>query len=314
MRASRRTGFTLIELLVVIAIIAILIALLVPAVQKVREAAARTTCANNLKQIVLATHNYYDKEYHFPSGNLGPPMQGSNFPAGWNDTSVGATLPFGYFSWSAQILPYVEQNDLYNALDFSKPAYVESLIENGSQRGPAGNAVNKPVAMNTPAVFVCPVAHQVGLPNTQKDYGINGGQNNTCCPERHVSASQNNGIAWCNSKLKMKEIIDGTSNTLAYAELAAYSIHSWLDKEKGSNPFIFVHHASEGYVTSGEGGNPEPPNWDFTNTRSARSAHRGGIQAVMADGHLVWISESINFAVYTAFFSRNGNEPPGVPE
>src|SRR4051794_4633560 len=124
MRISRRTGFTLIELLVVIAIIAILIALLVPAVQKVREAAARTTCANNLKQIVLASHNYYDKEYHFPAGNLGP----TSFAGVWKDPSVG-TLPWGYFSWSAQILPYLEHADLYQSLDFTKPAYVQELWE-----------------------------------------------------------------------------------------------------------------------------------------------------------------------------------------
>src|SRR5262245_3587904 len=151
MRAHPRSGFTLIELLVVIAIIAILIALLVPAVQKVREAAARTQCANNLKQIVLAAHNYYDKTQMFPAGNKGP----TSFTGVWRDPTVG-NLPWGYVSWTAEILPYVEKTDLYNALDFNKPAYVHSLIENGAERGPAGDTANKFVAENTPPVYQCP--------------------------------------------------------------------------------------------------------------------------------------------------------------
>src|SRR5882757_4325624 len=105
MTRATRSAFTLIELLVVIAIIAILIALLVPAVQKVREAAAKTQCRNNLKQLALATHNYHDANKAFPPGSFGPATYSAagvitGFPSGWNDTSVGAGLPFGHFSWS----------------------------------------------------------------------------------------------------------------------------------------------------------------------------------------------------------------------
>src|SRR5271155_5777258 len=105
--SGRPLGFTLIELLVVIAIIAILIALLVPAVQKVREAAARTQCVNNLKQIALATHAFHDANKHFP-GN-------TQNEGGWNWTFQSTATPTSW-SWLARILPYIDQGPLYQQL------------------------------------------------------------------------------------------------------------------------------------------------------------------------------------------------------
>lgn len=302
MQLRSRRGFTLVELLVVIAIIAILIAMLLPSVQKVRESAARTQCVNNLKQIGLAAHAYLDAKKFFPPGSKGP------FPAppGWQDTQVG-NLPYGHFSWAAEILPYVEQKDLYNAIDFNKPAYVGILWENGSNRGPAGDVANKVVSESAPSIFMCPSAHRVQLPNTQKDYAINGGTGN-CCPERTQTGMD--GLGFVNSAIKVKEVLDGTSNTLFFTEFAHWSNHSWLDAEKGANPFLFVHHASEGYVTAAEHGGspPYPPNTTVPNTRSAVSQHAFGVNATMVDGHVSWLSNSINYTVYRALFTRNGGE------
>src|SRR5437879_687843 len=106
----RRSGFTLVELLVVIGIIAILIALLVPAVQKVREAAARQYCQNNLKQIGLACHHFHDVQRCFPSGYLaaGPYMDGST------DTSPG-------WAWSAFLLPYLQQDNIFRSIRLDLP-------------------------------------------------------------------------------------------------------------------------------------------------------------------------------------------------
>ncbi len=301
MQNRMRRGFTLVELLVVIAIIAILIAMLMPAVQKVRESASRTQCVNNLKQIGLAAHSYYDSKKSFPPGSKGPFPP----PAAWSDPLVGG-IPYGHFSWAAEILPFLEQKDLYNAIDFTKPAYVGILWENGVNRGPAGDVANKVVSESTPSIFVCPSAHRVQLQNTQKDYAINGGTG-ACCPERTQSGMT--GMGFVNSAVKIKEITDGTSYTLFFSEYAHYANHSWLDADKGSNPFLFVHHASEGYVTSNEhNGTPHPPNTTISNTRATSSKHQFGVNGIMADGHLVWLPNSINFTVYRAMFSRNGDE------
>jgi prepilin-type N-terminal cleavage/methylation domain-containing protein len=319
MRLRQRSAFTLIELLVVIAIIAILIGLLVPAVQKVREAAARTQCANNLKQISLAAHAYHDVYKRLPPGSYdptNPKNTGGNFTP--HDPSIGGSgLPWGNISWSAFLLPFLEAGNLYKTMDFTAPAYSLNIGEeansghgNTQDRGPGNPTWNgKPnpnifAAMNMPPVFVCPsVDLAVKFPQTPyKDYGINGGLNNTCCPER-TQANQY-GVGFLNSKVRLTEITDGTSNTFLFMEEAHTANRSWIADGDGSNEFIWVHHPSQGYVTG-----DTPPNSTAFNNRAAHGPHDGGgVMASMCDGRVAFVVNSIDFTLYRALFTRNRGE------
>lgn len=286
-------GFTLVELLVVITIIGILIALLLPAVQAAREAARRAQCANNLKQMSLAMLNYEQALGSFCPGSMGKST--------WTQPGLG--IAFGHFGWPAFILPFIEQQPLYDQIQFDKQAYAEYLGDLGP--GPWGDVANKPAALNQPPVYVCPSAHRVRPEYEQKDYGINA-TTHTCCPERTTDL---NGIAWVNSGVRIGDIHDGTSNTFLFLEYAHFGNHSWIDYNKGSNPFFFVHHTSEGYVSACEhDGSPRPPNCTIWNGRASHSEHPGGVQATMCDGHLVWVSDNVDFAVYRAAFTRAEGE------
>jgi prepilin-type N-terminal cleavage/methylation domain-containing protein/prepilin-type processing-associated H-X9-DG protein len=305
----RRSGFTLIELLVVIAIIAILIGLLLPAVQKVREAAARMKCSNNLKQLALAAHSYHDAVGFLPPGSSGPMNGNNSFPAPFADPYYGGSLPWGHFSWAAVILPYVEQDNLYRQIDFTQPAYAFAIYEDlggggaPTNRGPAGAAANANAANSMPKLFVCPSAQRGstdGGATQQKDYAINGGTN-VCCPER--TAANMNGIAWVNSRVRLTDVADGTSNTFLFLEKANYFDQSWLPDTYGSNHFLFVHHPSQGYVQS-----TSLPNNDAWNNRNAQGPHTGGVMAVMADGHVIYVKNSIDAGTYQALYTRAGGE------
>lgn len=339
MHSRFRGGFTLVELLVVIAIIGILIALLLPAVQAAREAARRSQCANNLKQMSLAALMFNDTYKHLPYGSGAgkpgePPPAGqlmtgmtsnNNFPnpdangVRWRDPSIG-NLPWGHFGWPAYILPFMEQQALYESMNLDVPAYAEIIPENAGSgsgalqnRGPAGNTANRPAATQQPSTFICPSAHRVpragnrdGSQQTMKDYSINSGPH-ACCPER-TQANQL-GMGFVGSKLALNDVLDGTSNTLYFVEHAHFGNHSWIEYEAGSNQFFWVHHVSQGYVST-----TYPPNADpkliasAFNARAAHSDHPNGLQATMVDGHLRWISDHISQTVYSAMGTRKGGE------
>jgi len=319
-------GFTLVELLVVIAIIGVLVALLLPAVQSAREAARRSQCQNNLKQMALAAHNYEDTNKTFPPGSAGQyTVSGTaaNFTGAWKDPQ--RNTPWGHFSWAVIILPYVEQKNLYDSIDFNRPAYVNSIMEHNNgdfavppiQRGPAGDTFHRPQSTMVPKVYLCPSSRKVGQFKEHKDYAINGGTGE-CCSERHtiITRPNFNGIGHMGIGVRLAEIPDGTSNTFLFLEQGHYGNHSWLGKLQGANHFMWVHHASQGYVNPQFGdGSPTAafmmPNDTQNNTRSAKSQHPSGVQAAMADGSVVWVSNHISAQIYRNTFTRANGEPEG---
>jgi prepilin-type N-terminal cleavage/methylation domain-containing protein len=309
-RRRSPTAFTLVELLVVISIIGILVALLLPAVQAAREAARRTACANNLKQLSLAVLTYESSFRTLPPGSTGAMNGNNSFPAGWRDPN-NAGLPWGHFGWSAVILPFVEQQNMYDAMNFNVPAYAESIPEDlgwGAERGPAGDPANRYAALNMPSVFYCPSAKRIKVKTQFKDYGINYGTGYTCCPERTQAGMD--GVAFVRSAIPLADVTDGTTNTFLFLEFAHFANRSWTSRDTGTNQFFWVHHTSQGYVTCAHanGGAPVPPNDTSYNNRGAHSGHPNGVQATAVDGRVFWVSDNIDFAVYRTMFTRNGGE------
>lgn len=290
---GKRAAFTLVELLVVIAIIGILVALLLPAIQAAREAARRTQCTNNLKQMALAMHGYSDSHGRMCMGNsfFGP----GGHPRYDADRSYG---------WPAFLLPYLEQRALYDQIDFNVSPYVSEQADNYyNQYGPSSNTTNKLVCESMPSVFVCPSATRMGKETEYKDYAINGGQE-WCCPER----SRTTGIAHCNSGYRLGDVTDGTANTFMFLEQRNWANLPIGDgaHNKPVNPFLYVIHQSNGYAS----GNypPNAPQPSGTTCRTARSDHPGGLMATMCDASTTFVSDTVDMAVWRATFTRGGLE------
>ncbi len=295
----KRTGFTLIELLVVIAIIAILVALLLPAVQQAREAARRSSCKNNLKQIGLALHNYHDTFSTFPPGITRANIHPFAGVSVWN---TGKVL------WSAFILPNMEQAPLYDLIDFSMP-------------DPGRNAANAAVREAKVPGYRCP-----------SDPGVisgNLGRSNyaACIGFRPISAMagggnahRNNGtsVLFTNSNVRFSDITDGTSNTMVISEILVGSEyknygnvstpgilddclapapntmdlrgHSWFygdDTIRWTYLTLLPPNSSLACRTYQEYGNGSP-----------QSEHTGGVQVLLCDGSVRFVSENVNLATW----------------
>ncbi|MCA9037235.1 MAG: DUF1559 domain-containing protein [Planctomycetaceae bacterium] len=299
---NQRRAFTLIELLVVIAIIAILIALLLPAVQQAREAARRTQCKNNFKQLGIAMHNYHD---------------------------VFNTFPYGYYhsntyhgrdSWMQQLMPYIEQAPAYNQYASSNVQWV----------------------MDTPKeikdlkipVLMCPSDPSAGGfgGGGGARAGGNGFQGNyvMCAGNTLMTrdSTQLNGIVFQTSSVKFRDILDGTSNTLMTSEsiIRGTQTGGW----GGAGGYWGgANHGSYGFTTL-ENPNTTVPDQVYQCKSTtfpkapctsilggsalrnfARSQHTGGVQVSLSDGSGRFISDNISLDIWRGLGSRNGGEVLG---
>ena len=243
----KRKGFTLIELLVVIAIIAVLIGLLLPAVQKVREAAANAQCKNNLKQMGIACQSYHDQIGRFPCGMSVPVDNGSSgdfYSSDWPPNPVlQPPVANVYGSWALWILPNMEQGNVYNAC---------AALSNSATNGAAPN-VNQPftareysycgsaVAPGATVIktYICPSDYVPAEVITYSKYffGINSYFANAGTKSWPVYTAGLNGVLYYNSNLRIASIKDGTSNTLLIGERfsqdATYTSTQLLENTRG---------------------------------------------------------------------------------
>jgi prepilin-type N-terminal cleavage/methylation domain-containing protein/prepilin-type processing-associated H-X9-DG protein len=204
-RPSR--GFTLIELLVVIAIIAVLIALLLPAVQAAREAARRSQCVNNLKQIGLGLHNYHSSNNTFPmGGSKGPNTQAGATTAGGTPGTTNYTPTWDGWSALAVMSPFMEQAPLYASMNFS---YAPGVTGNYGQIG------NLTAFQSKIAVFLCPSDGFAGQVNINSYFASVGPTTINCCSNGNMTPPGLVGYETCFS---IAAVIDGTSNTIAFSE------------------------------------------------------------------------------------------------
>jgi prepilin-type N-terminal cleavage/methylation domain-containing protein/prepilin-type processing-associated H-X9-DG protein len=264
-----RKGFTLIELLVVIAIIAVLIGLLLPAVQKVRGAAARASCQNNLKQIGLALANHESAKGYFPGlGDLAP---------------YGLTLDYTYaFSPLACLLPYVEQDNLNHLVDFSQPAIVGNAWTGGI------NPVQDAAAQTVIRMYLCPSDPQTPLfPQTSSartpnafvtagsNYVVNTGTGTVgggAPPQVNYDAEHpTDGVFWYGSRTGFKDLTDGSSNTLLVSETLLGTNTNTTSPPPPGGPLrdyvsldtsVFTANTDGGYLKGGALVTDRPPECD----------------------------------------------------
>jgi prepilin-type N-terminal cleavage/methylation domain-containing protein/prepilin-type processing-associated H-X9-DG protein len=310
MNRQSRSAFTLIELLVVIALGAVLIGLLVPAVQKVREATARTQCMNNLKQIGLAFHNYHATYGTFPPGfaSQAASVDGPSLGPGWG--------------WGAHLLPYLEQDTVYRQIDFTKDIT---------------HPVNLQARTTSLKVFLCPSDSTPRLTTTVKDgsgnplcdvafgnyVGMAGVYEVSSYPD---TSNGSPGTLLRNSRIRVVDITDGSSNTLFAGERAwmwqgkvRSPMTTWVGAVTNAiipqtlNPALgFEVEGVLVLTNSGTIAEARVPNNALDHVEDANSNHTTGVNFVFGDGSVRSIANTISPTVWVGIATRAGGEVVNV--
>jgi prepilin-type N-terminal cleavage/methylation domain-containing protein/prepilin-type processing-associated H-X9-DG protein len=297
-RVARR-AFTLIELLVVIAIIALLIGLLLPAVQRARETANRASCLNNLKQIGIALQSYHDAFRCFAPGYV------SNYDASGNDTGPG-------WGWASKLFPFMEQGNLQATIITNQPiesaanavprtAPVKMFICPSDSLMPTWTAFSRDPVTGNPIAAICDVAsaNYVGVFGVSEP-GVDG-----------------EGIFYRDSKIAIRDITDGTSQTMMVGERSfTWCQATWVGAVTGESLFpppkspavpLVEDHSSMVLGHTFEGG-PNAPGIECNNFSSQ---HSQGANFLFADGHVQFISQFVDLPTFRALSTRAGAETVG---
>jgi prepilin-type N-terminal cleavage/methylation domain-containing protein len=310
LRTVHRRGFTLIELLVVIGIIAVLLGLLLPAVQKVREAANRMKCGNNLRQLGVASHQYHDVHQHLPPG------------IGYTPFATSGVWGQHFF----HLLPYLEQGNLYELALGSVPLTTGPI----TMYFPGNNNVySQPLP-----VFLCPSDPSVGPDGLVTVDGFSWGACSYAANSQVFAAHRGDP----QGKVRLVDITDGTSNTIMYAEKYARCTSSSMPLTQGEGGNLWAYCASRNlnlpppmnlpykpyhpsFAIIGYFGNPQGPGSKFQvqptpflgncDPTRASTAHAGGMLVCMADGSLHSLAPALSGDIWWALVTPSGGEVLG---
>lgn len=337
----RRTGFTLVELLVVIAIIGVLVALLLPAIQAAREAARRTQCINNIKQLALGCQHHHDAHRHFPTGGWGW------FWVGDPDRGFGKDQPGG---WAYNLLPFFEQQALHD-LGSDGDKYLTPRL----QREAASQVVQQPLAMITcpsrrPSEGTFPMSTNSGgssglfnslTPDAagRSDYAINSGHAINELgqgPLSYAAADTFNwlgeqpanqelltGVSYERSTVNMRQITDGTTNTYLIGEKHIFYEDYLTGADRGDNETWCTGFNNDNFrVTARDNGNAEAvpipdssraPSEDGGDAFRFGSAHPAGVNISLCDGSVTTILYDIDWQVHRDLGNREDGNAVKIP-